>query len=767
MRLQKVLALATPYVLIALVHYGRYVHLHDGTLTQASGSENSVSNARAAKEASFRRAMAARMERVAAAATQATAATGAAVKEAASKTLGAAASRTADVAAVAARWQPRGAVGGALSSEAAVLKVLSQAGLKAGNSEIHGLGEVTTAEAFHEALPPGEAVWLTFSNAAYLHFAQNWYMSVKQVGRHRQVVVAALDAQTLTVWRGLRVPVLDYTHFGDSSDFRGIGADQARFRRMGAMKVAAFHQLLKLGRTVLVSDVDTVWTADPQPYFDGLPHREAVDIGVTSDCLSREADENKDGRSQRFHPSGVWFCGHNPGNTFGATFNTGVLYLRPTPKAIDFTARWNAKLLEPTDDWHMEDQRGFNMLVMNNFYPTVAASGVSDGSVVVAANRTVNLMPLSARRFCSGHTFFIQQSGEPQQCLNVHVTFTEGGVHGKLWRLQEAALWNLHPPGYFDTGRYLTIRPPRIPEPYPPARLEPYDKCQRRLAAGGAPDPEFHGWWSPPGAEKQCPRETAQYDDKNRNRGVTIDEGIAMAPRLQGHLRMAARYLVALRDGMSIAWLLNRTFVFPKFGCLCDRSEWPDIMPTCRLENSDLAFPFGCPLNFLLNVHFMQGVELGDGHRHGVPYREHSFLVNPRLSSAVRDSNVSVAFRGGSGPNQAETYAATVRLPRGATDVEVLAALGRGSPHDQTAVVYLDDAEDVLGGFEDAEAGSYIRGLLDAKVLYGSWCCSRTNFHMPGATAFFAKPPLLPLGGAAKSMRLERQRIRKALVQAS
>ena len=46
----------------------------------------------------------------------------------------------------------------------------------------------------------------------------------------------------------------------DSSDFRGIGSDQARFRRMGAMKVAAFHQLLKLGRTVLVSDVDTVWT---------------------------------------------------------------------------------------------------------------------------------------------------------------------------------------------------------------------------------------------------------------------------------------------------------------------------------------------------------------------------------------------------------------------------------------------------------------------------------------------------------------------------
>ena len=195
---------------------------------------------------------------------------------------------------------------------------------------------MTTAEAFDAKLPKGEAVWLTFSNHAYMHFAQNWYMSVKSIGRQRQVVVAALDAPTLKAWRELKVPVLDYTHFGDSSDFRGIGSDQARFRRMGAMKVAAFHQLLQLNRTVLVSDVDTVWTADPEPYLNGLHN--VMDVGVTSDCLSRAADENKRGDNPRFHPNGVWFCGHNPGNTFGATLNTGVLFLRPTQNAVNFTA---------------------------------------------------------------------------------------------------------------------------------------------------------------------------------------------------------------------------------------------------------------------------------------------------------------------------------------------------------------------------------------------------------------------------------------------
>ena len=83
----------------------------------------------------------------------------------------------------------------------------------------------------------------------------NWKLSnpIRDIGSVVRV------APTLRTWRSLRVPVLDYSgSFGDTSDFRGIGSDQARFRKMGAMKVAAFLQLLELGRTVLVSDVDTV-----------------------------------------------------------------------------------------------------------------------------------------------------------------------------------------------------------------------------------------------------------------------------------------------------------------------------------------------------------------------------------------------------------------------------------------------------------------------------------------------------------------------------
>ena len=640
----------------------------------------------------------------------------------------------------------------AMSSLEATEKMLACAGLQPEPGV--GLGEVLTAERINALLPPGAVVWLTFSNYAYLHFAQNWWSQVRSIGRAPQVVVAALDKQTLQAWRELRVHVLDFTEFGDASDFRGIGSDQARFRRMGAMKVKAFHSLLSMGRRVLVSDVDTVWTADPEPYLASI---DAVDAGVTSDCLSRSADQNKDGKNRRFNPAGVWFCGHNPGNLFGVTFNTGVLFLLPTPATLRFTQEWHELLLKPTDDWHMEDQRGFNQLVTTSFYPTRAApSHEADGDVVLAANGTMRLMPLPAAKFCGGHTFFVQQSSRRGECFNVHVTFTEGGVHGKLWRLKEAALWNLEPPGYFDEGRYLSFRPPVVPHPLPPAAIEPYDECVARHASG-AKSAVYDGWWAP-SSPAPCAKHVKQYRDTNGDDGVNIGEAIAMAPRLQAHLKMAARYLVALRDGMVAAWLLNRTFVFPEFECMCDRSEWPDVMPSCRLENSDLEFPFKCPLNFLINVHFMQGIENGNNGRRGVPYREHSFLSNPRLSRRLQESRTHVAFREQKAAFHGEDVAPSETakmaiLPRGATDHEVLAALGPGTAHDETAVLVLDDAEDVLGGFEDAEAGQYIRGLLDSKMLYGSWCCSRTNFHHPGATAFFTAPPRLPLGREAKMKR--------------
>ena len=162
-------------------------------------------------------------------------------------------------------------------------------------------------------------------------------------------------------------------------------------------------------------------------------------------------------------------------------------------------------LLAPTEDWHMEDQRAFNQMVMTEFYPTVAApEHARDGAVVLAANRTLRLMPLPAAKFCGGHTFFVQQSMEPQECFNVHVTFTEGGVHGKLWRLREAALWNLEPSGHFAGGRYLSFTPPAIPTPSPPARSL---QGGEGVDAATSPDPWSTGQTLTPSSFSVCPKQ--------------------------------------------------------------------------------------------------------------------------------------------------------------------------------------------------------------------------------------------------------------------
>ena len=90
--------------------------------------------------------------------------------------------------------------------------------------------------------------------------------------------------------------------------------------------------------------------------------------------------------------------------------------------------------------------------------------------------------------------------------------------------------------------------------------------------------------------------------------------------------------------------------------------------------------------------------------RRGLPYREHSFLTHPWLSRRLRESRTEVRFR-----SDAPSAAAPglVELPRGATDAEVLAALGPGTVAAGSAVIMLSEAEDVLGGFEDAATGAY------------------------------------------------------------
>ena len=131
---------------------------------------------------------------------------------------------------------------------------------------------------------------------------------------------------------------------------------------------------------------------------------------------------------------------------------------------------------------------------------------------------------------------------------------------------------------------------------------------------------------------------------------------------------------------MAIARVLNRTLVIPHFECLCDRSEYPDIMPSCIYQGGPrrLQLPFRCSTHFVTDTHKLQLMSTEptrfgmQPHKFGgrftapLSIRAYSFLSDPRTDPQIKASIVDVHVGSSDG---------AVTLPHKATNVEVLARL--------------------------------------------------------------------------------------------
>ena len=332
-----------------------------------------------------------------------------------------------------------------------------------------------------------------------------------------------------------------------------------------------------------------------------------------------------------------------------------------------------------------------------------------------------NFAPLPARHFCAGHTFWVQQGGIESQseCISVHTTFTEGGYMGKEWRFRDAAHWLLDRPEYHAPSRgYLSFTPPQ-----PAAAVPSY----RNESASRTKNDKYQAGWLVPDALRQ-------------------------SPRLQGHLELVRRHLLALRDALALASILNRTLVLPALPCLCDRSEGPSIIPGCTFEASDLKLPFFCPLAHIVDLPrflAMRPRASGGYTMPGIELRESAFLRNPRThASVVRgEARVHVA--------RDATHAAALRasgelaVPEGSSDAQLRAGLGA---HTATRL-HLESAEGIFGGWTDEVSQRDFDGLIGRHLSGGSWCCS--SWYKPSGSfdwSFPAPTPLLRDGcGAAAS----------------
>ena len=624
-------------------------------------------------------------------------------------------------------------------------------------------------------VPVNGTAWLAFGNAGVTEMLNNWLYHVCRLGMCRRMVVAAYDEELLGYLRARRVPVYNYTGALPAIHFRGT---PFLFNRMGFLKARTIREVLLTGRHVLVSDSDVAWLHDPTAELLALAAAGA-NLAPATDCINVEADNDKSTR-----PRAPYLCGHLPGSTDGAVFNTGIIFLAATPATVAFCQRWAETTLHLSkDQWWSDDQGVFNQLLTGlstwparntGFYP-VRPAGL--GGKLIHAPDGLVLAPLPSERFCSGHLVWMQQDAKPLGCNAVHATFTEFGDAGKRWRFLEAGLWGPLPSRYYSEGRYLTFEPP-----LPPADPAPCGPLEGRYVPGGP-------------LQKPCGGEAPGHGLGPKRRGdIPADEAASRSLRVRQNLELMRRQLHALRDALALAFVLNRTLVLPHFDCMCDRSELVDYVPSCVFPGAPprLAFPRKCSTHFVLNIHKL--MYFFDPPRHGlraappIQLRAHAFLHDPR-TKPIRESAASVRVIGpppaleahprcsaphdrsclppllpGGAEGRAAALAAedeakrrrggggeggvkdgvkgggeeVVELRRGATDADVMRVLGSESMR-RKRLLRLSDAEGVFSGWSAAAGGgggggggwlmSPGRGdtfkTMESYYLFGGdWCCS-------------------------------------------
>ena len=196
--------------------------------------------------------------------------------------------------------------------------------------------------------------------------------------------------------------------------------------------------------------------------------------------------------------------------------------------------------------------------------------------------------------------------------------------------------------------------------------------------------------------------------------------------------------------------------MIPHFECLCDRSEYPDIMPSCIYQGGPrrLQLPFRCSTHFVTDTHKLQLMSTEptrfgmQPHKFGgrftapLSIRAYSFLSDPRTDPQIKASIVDVHVGSSDG---------AVTLPRKATNVEVLARLQTPAMR-EARVLRLSDAQNAFGGWVDNPDESLLFNTMMEYYLYrGAWCCTSRfiDGNADNGRVYLKTPPALsrPRGG--------------------
>ena len=399
-------------------------------------------------------------------------------------------------------------------------------------------------------------------------FLRNWVAHVRRAGI-ANVLVGAFDAATVSLCRELDLPhvsSLVWEYEGMATGGASLHSDNAPVIRhsaplhaLGILRAQLLVQLLARGHSVFVSDVDTVWLRDPADFLASHSSAAAVDVALGNDCVSVSGDEEREG----------WL---------NSQLNVGLVFLRPTPRALELVARWQGQLERPGTA-HVNDQDLMWRVLQQlkhvsregpwRFSVRMPTSGrAGDPSAFFTAEEAPHLlgsadgsggaaavpMPASAETykgvnglvlgvlpvalFMGGHPYFWQRLHErpgAAQPIVVHATFQFSHSHGKRQRFREEGLWLADPPEYYSGPNYLTF------EPEEPA----WEEIERAVVERRREERERAGDASAAGE----PSDAA---------GGTDSLALIDRHMLQAHLHRLETY-----NALALSRALNRTLILP------------------------------------------------------------------------------------------------------------------------------------------------------------------------------------------------------------
>ena len=489
-----------------------------------------------------------------------------------------------------------------------------------------------------------DLVMMTYATGGVRELLHNWVHRIKQLGL--PILVAAMDDEVLALCTSLQFDCVDCRKTSTSASALPtyIRGDFGGFRALGVRKVDALLEVLRAGVHVVLSDVDCVWSGDPNPMVRGqLKGYEAfahADVLVATDCMEPEADWGDDGCYSTLIDK-----------------NTGVLAVRATPNGIKTMAEWRVRLAVGQKD--EQDQTTFMDLLDGNgrghrwgmsprqrsdhrsFASTWCASlkgnrlkgfAVRSSTTVAGSRRIFDVCLPNVTRdlrlgvfptthVAGGHTFFVQQLQRSTGLwpMAVHATYQYGDMSdyafGKRQRFRDWGMWHVDRPDEMVGGdaRYLVL------------------EDDAPLAAGVA--------WQPHSDIHARGRQHVEHLDRLRQR---------------------------LAHGVALARALDRVVVLPTLWCYCDKYWHRLDQCAVPMASSSQPLPFVCPMDHVVDP----------AHWHGVQHRRERRKRRGMLASrADGEWEEGMPYRG---PYWLRTLGAHPEV--GMSSATLATALPRGAP---------------------------------------------------------------------------------------